>query len=100
MGGSAFSSGDAPLATPRMPKEVHDAVRDRCHAALKELYHHVASPIPGSAKADFGDVDIIVGGPRHGDGPGTRESLERVGAALGTRRAIIKENCASNFALS
>ncbi|OLN97085.1 hypothetical protein CCHL11_02166 [Colletotrichum chlorophyti] len=56
MGGSAFQS----LNTPRMPSDVYELVKARCHAALRELYLCVASPIEGAEKNDFGDIDILV----------------------------------------
>ncbi|KAI1073965.1 hypothetical protein F5B20DRAFT_475552 [Whalleya microplaca] len=60
MGGLAFSSGENPLYTPRMPTAVYDQVRDECHAKLRELFVVVATPIPGPAKEDHGDIDIFM----------------------------------------
>ncbi|KAH7127596.1 hypothetical protein EDB81DRAFT_809620 [Dactylonectria macrodidyma] len=64
MGGSAFTTGRSqPLPTPRMPRDVYDAVKTRCLAILQEHYLCVASPIDGPGKKDFGDVDILLAWP-------------------------------------
>ncbi|KAI1453458.1 hypothetical protein F4805DRAFT_470056 [Annulohypoxylon moriforme] len=60
MGGQAFSSGDNPLYTPRMPPNVYQHVLEQCHAKLRELSIIVATPISGPAKLDYGDVDIFL----------------------------------------
>ncbi|KAL2020164.1 hypothetical protein VTK56DRAFT_8688 [Thermocarpiscus australiensis] len=60
MGGSAFSSLPNPPYTPRMPPAVYRRVRSACHAALRELFICVATPIEGPGKKDHGDVDILV----------------------------------------
>ncbi|KAI2463256.1 hypothetical protein F4781DRAFT_133543 [Annulohypoxylon bovei var. microspora] len=65
MGGQAFSSGDNPLYTPRMPPNVYQHVLEQCHAKLRELFVIVASPIPGPAKPDYGDVDIFLAWERN-----------------------------------
>jgi hypothetical protein len=60
MGGSAFSSLPDPPCTPRMPPTVYQRVLSECHAALRELFVCVATPIEGPGKKDFGDIDILV----------------------------------------
>ncbi|KAI0882822.1 uncharacterized protein GGS22DRAFT_195550 [Annulohypoxylon maeteangense] len=65
MGGRAFSSGDNPLYTPRMPPNVYQHVLKQCHAKLQELFAVVATPIPGPAKPDYGDVDIFLAWERN-----------------------------------
>ncbi|KAI1762962.1 hypothetical protein GGR53DRAFT_394497 [Hypoxylon sp. FL1150] len=60
MGGLAFSSGDAPLDTPRMPSPIYEYVLDLCCTKLRELFVVVATPIPGPAKKDYGDIDIFL----------------------------------------
>ncbi|OHE92265.1 hypothetical protein CORC01_12434 [Colletotrichum orchidophilum] len=60
MGGSAFTSGDDPLDTPRMPAKVYERAKADCFAALRELFLCVASPIEGPEKQDYGDIDILV----------------------------------------
>ncbi|KAL2758953.1 hypothetical protein ACRALDRAFT_1092608 [Sodiomyces alcalophilus JCM 7366] len=60
MGGLAFTSGDSPLHTPRMPPHVYQAVKEQCQKSLLGLYENVASPIEGPGKSDYGDVDIFV----------------------------------------
>ncbi|KAL2137049.1 hypothetical protein VTI74DRAFT_9655 [Chaetomium olivicolor] len=60
MGGSAFSSLPEPPFTPRMPTEVYRHVLSACHAALREIFVYVATPIEGPGKKDHGDIDILV----------------------------------------
>ncbi|KAJ1333978.1 hypothetical protein MN608_03976 [Microdochium nivale] len=64
MGGAIFSKGKGPLYTPRMPPQVYEYVRNKCHARLRELFVAVATPLEGPAKPDFGDVDISLAWPR------------------------------------
>ena len=87
MGGSAFSAGPDALFTPRMPKAVYETAKTRCHALLLELYSCVASPIEGPAKADFGDIDILVAWPKR-DGLAGRDGLAVMAQALGAARVI------------
>jgi hypothetical protein len=64
MGGGAFGSGaDGPF-TPRMPPDVYRTVRDNCHAALRQIFTYVATPIEGPGKKDHGDIDVLVAGER------------------------------------
>ncbi|KAK4128295.1 hypothetical protein N657DRAFT_660018 [Parathielavia appendiculata] len=60
MGGSAFSSLPDPPYTPRMSRSVYQHVVPACHAALRELFVCVATPIEGPEKKDHGDIDILV----------------------------------------
>ncbi|ETS77251.1 hypothetical protein PFICI_11125 [Pestalotiopsis fici W106-1] len=61
MGGTAFSHIDPlNLFTPRMPPNVYHRVRDDCHAALRQRFLAVATPIQAPGKKNFGDVDIFV----------------------------------------
>ncbi|GAB1311193.1 Polymerase nucleotidyl transferase domain-containing protein [Madurella fahalii] len=60
MGGSAFSSLPEAPYTPRMPPPVYQHAKSACHAALRELFVCVATPIEGPAKKDHGDIDILV----------------------------------------
>jgi hypothetical protein len=57
MGGSAFSPA---FSTPRMAPEVYRHVRDGVHRKLRALFKHVSTPIEAAAKADYGDVDVLV----------------------------------------
>lgn len=63
MGGNAFTSGVAPLRTPRMPPEVYYSLRDLYHSLLSTLYAQVATPVEAPSKASFGDIDILVSQP-------------------------------------
>ncbi|KAI2617616.1 hypothetical protein GGS26DRAFT_401364 [Hypomontagnella submonticulosa] len=56
MGGNAFAS----LSTPRMSPAVYNEVHRRCRTKLLELFAIVATPIPGPAKKDHGDIDFLL----------------------------------------
>lgn len=101
MGGLAFSSGEKPLFTPRMPRPVYDAVKQRCTAVLGELYHYVGTPIEGPDKNDFGDVDMVVARPRDesSSSASIHDALDVIVAALGATRAIVFERAPSSLAL-
>ncbi|KAI1863711.1 uncharacterized protein JN550_009411 [Neoarthrinium moseri] len=60
MGGRAFSDSPLCLKTPRMPPDIYRHMRDKCHAALRQRFLVVASPIESPEKYDYGDVDIFV----------------------------------------
>lgn len=64
MGGHAFSSLLPPLYTPRMPQVIYEKVRDETHHVLRQYYDAVATPIEAPAKTDYGDIDILVAGPK------------------------------------
>ncbi|KAG5917832.1 hypothetical protein E4U42_007096 [Claviceps africana] len=103
MGGSAFASPgkSQPLYTPRMPKAVYEHVKAQCHSILREHYIYVASPIDGPAKADFGDIDILVAWPK-GDGSHVdgQNQLQAIAKLLGAVDVISKgSHCASNLAI-
>lgn len=99
MGGAAFSSGENALYTPRMPKDVYETVKGRCHAILRDLYVHVASPIDGPGKQDFGDIDILLACPKDGTSTDEYEGLSAVAKALGATRCIVSQGASSNLAL-
>ncbi|KAK1769488.1 hypothetical protein QBC33DRAFT_530908, partial [Phialemonium atrogriseum] len=109
MGGSAFSSGENPLFTPRMAPTVYREVRDRCQAILREIFLCVASPIEGPAKEDYGDVDILVSLQKHLIFPTTpadrvecegRDILAVVQKMLGAEHMIIERGGnAANLAI-
>ncbi|KAI0160947.1 hypothetical protein GGR52DRAFT_562298 [Hypoxylon sp. FL1284] len=74
MGGLAFSSGQAPLMTPRMPSKIYDYVLDDCRAKLQQLFITVATPIPGPAKKDHGDIDIFLATEKHAMFPSSMDT--------------------------
>lgn len=43
-----------------MPPDIYEGVKSKCHAALREIFICVATPIPGPEKKDHGDLDILV----------------------------------------
>jgi hypothetical protein len=97
MGGSAFTDPNNPAAsllTPRMPAPVYLHVRDRALRILRTLYTQAECPIEAPAKADFGDVDILVASPHNQANMDTA----LLAAALGATQ--YKKNCpTTNFAL-
>jgi hypothetical protein len=92
MGGSAFSGGDHPLYTPRMPKAVYERTKQRCHDLLKALYDLVDSPIEGPGKKDFGDIDILVATPKNDAvQQDSTAAMAAIQAALGATRVILNK---------
>ena len=89
MGGLAFSSGAEPLRTPRMPPNVYQHVKGECIRILLTIYDTVESPIDGPGKANFGDVDILLHGPKT-TAIGKNEALEKIKTVLGAARLIIE----------
>lgn len=77
MGGLAFSSGDNPLYTPRMPPNVYHHVLKQCHSKLKELFVIVATPIPGPDKPDYGDIDIFLAWERNSIFPSPAKNISK-----------------------
>ncbi|KAL6868813.1 hypothetical protein ACO1O0_000134 [Amphichorda felina] len=100
MGGLAFSSGPDPLYTPRMPKGVYLEVKHRCFEILKTLFEVVESPIDGPGKTDFGDVDILLFGPKS-PRVSKEDMIESLKAVLGATRTIVErsEETALNLAI-
>ncbi|EEP80063.1 predicted protein [Uncinocarpus reesii 1704] len=85
MGGKVFSEpkGNEPaLQTPRMSEAVYTRTRDFCIRQLQDLFDVVVSPPEAPGKADYGDVDTLVQGPRPGF------TWEEVGKRLNSRRAV------------
>lgn len=101
MGGSAFSVGPNPLFTPRMPKNIYLAVRDKYCALLQQHYVCVASPIEGPGKLSFGDVDILLCLPRSPVQISPQEHIDLIGSVVGAHRTIFQKGngISANFAL-
>ncbi|KAF7548534.1 hypothetical protein G7046_g8642 [Stylonectria norvegica] len=102
MGGSAFAAGKNPLFTPRMPKDVYEAIKARCHSLLREDYLCVASPIDGPGKNYFGDVDILLAWPKHSQSPASKhEILKTIAQTLQATQMIFDKgpNVAAHFAI-
>ena len=98
MGGSAFATGDDPLYTPRMSPHVYHAVKEACHGFLRQVFVYVASPIEGPAKADHGDIDILVALEKQVETPTDASRvhlLSSIQSLLGSERAIIPNGQAS-----
>jgi hypothetical protein len=77
-----------------MPAPVYLHVRDRALRILRTLYTQAECPIEAPAKADFGDVDILVASPHNQANMDTA----LLAAALGATQ--YKKNCpTTNFAL-
>lgn len=65
MGGKAFTSGPAPLFTPRMPPELYHSLRDYYISLLSTYYTQCATPIEAPCKTSYGDIDVLVSQPKH-----------------------------------
>jgi hypothetical protein len=87
MGGNFFASGPDPLHTPRMPREVYLAVKSRCLQLLRGLFDIVESPIDGPGKDTFGDIDILVHGPKFAVST-KEELLKSLETLLGASRMV------------
>ncbi|RFU74013.1 hypothetical protein TARUN_8241 [Trichoderma arundinaceum] len=98
MGGLAFSSGENPLHTPRMPKEVYEATKARCEGILRTLYSCVESPLEGPNKKDFGDIDFLVTSPKPEASRGSF-AMQTISRALGAERMIITNGGEANLAI-
>ncbi len=64
MGGKAFTSGPAPLFTPRMPPELYYSLRDHYISLLSTYYAQAATPIEAPCKTSYGDIDVLVSQPK------------------------------------
>ncbi|KAI1860648.1 uncharacterized protein JN550_011496 [Neoarthrinium moseri] len=109
MGGLAFSKGPNALNTPRMSPFVYQHVREKCHAALRELFVVVATPIEGPGKTDYGDIDIFVTWKKDeyfGSFPGNTISgadqkypFDAIKQLLGAKRIIQEQPSAAMLAI-
>lgn len=101
MGGAAFTIGDTPLNTPRMPRDIYETVNKNCQVLLKERFIHVETPIDGPAKEDFGDVDILVCEPREAKQLEDAAWVAEVARILGTDKSVYTKGngAAGNFAV-
>ena len=77
MGGKAFTSGPAPLSTPRMPPSVYFKLRDQYLHLLRAIFSQAETPIEAPAKASYGDVDIVATEPKSSIVSNTTESLAK-----------------------
>ncbi|KAH9854649.1 hypothetical protein C2E23DRAFT_893954 [Lenzites betulinus] len=92
MGGNAFKSLAA--AFPRMPPTVYNVLKATLLPPLQPLYSHVLVAPEAPEKADYGDLDIVVSGPRDG------LTADDVKAALrATHSVALGGNRISNFAV-
>ncbi|MCJ1324395.1 hypothetical protein MMC10_001057 [Thelotrema lepadinum] len=64
MGGKAFAGGSEPLWTPRLSPQEYFSTRNWYLNLLKILYQYVETPIEAPGKEDFGDIDVLVAGPK------------------------------------
>ncbi|KAF1941171.1 hypothetical protein EJ02DRAFT_455359 [Clathrospora elynae] len=68
MGGLAFAnlstgSGE-PVDTPRMSPDLYKAISAQCQAKLETLFERIVIPRDAPAKANYGDIDFLVGAAR------------------------------------
>ena len=64
MGGKAFTTGPAPLSTPRMPPDVYYKLRNHYLSLLFTIYNQAETPIEALSKDSYGDIDILVSQPK------------------------------------
>ncbi|KAI9767007.1 MAG: hypothetical protein M1840_005966 [Geoglossum simile] len=69
MGGLTFKTpgkdGEPALDTPRMPPAVYTRLREKYLELLSSKFYHLAvTPIESPEKDSYGDIDILVEGPR------------------------------------
>jgi hypothetical protein len=97
MGGSAFTDPNNPAAsllTPRMPANVYKYIRDCALRTLRTFYTQAECSLEAPAKADYGDVDILVASPCNE----AKTTIASLAVALGATQ--YKENSpTTNFAL-
>ncbi|KAI0768978.1 hypothetical protein BD413DRAFT_614023 [Trametes elegans] len=94
MGGNAFAARVPDATFPRMPPPVYDALKAALLPIVQTLYMHVAVPREAPEKADFGDLDFVVSGPREG------LTHDEVAGALRAALSVPMEgNRTSNFAI-
>lgn len=77
MGGKAFTSGPAPLSTPRMPPSVYIKLRDQYLHLLQKVFPHVETPIEAPAKTSYGDIDFVATQPESSSIASSAESLAK-----------------------
>ncbi|KAI2606581.1 hypothetical protein GGR54DRAFT_644194 [Hypoxylon sp. NC1633] len=112
MGGLAFSSGQERLDTPRMPTAIYQQVLNSCHAKLRQLFVITATPIPGPAKQDHGDIDILVAWERNAIFPSStssslstsiptrpKDSLEAAKHLLNAKHSVRQQSGSINLAI-
>ncbi|OJT13970.1 hypothetical protein TRAPUB_9454 [Trametes pubescens] len=66
MGGNAFKALVPHGSFPRMPPPVYNALKAALFPPLKTLYSRVVVAREAPEKADYGDLDFVVSGPREG----------------------------------
>ena len=94
MGGNAFATTLPNASFPRMSPNLYGALKARLTLLLQDLYSHVVVPQEMPGKADHGDVDFVVYGPKEGI------TIEDVRAALGATHCVIPNgNHMCNFAI-
>ena len=100
MGGLAFASGPDALNTPRMPRQVYLGMKEQCFEKFQEHFEVVESPIEGPGKIDFGDIDILLFGPRTFLSDGS-PMLEHLQSIIGGIKVIAEkgEEVSAHFAI-
>ncbi|KAI0335938.1 hypothetical protein GY45DRAFT_1292590 [Cubamyces sp. BRFM 1775] len=97
MGGNAFKAVILAenAAFPRMPPQVYNALKAALQPILQKLYTYAVVPHEAPEKADHGDLDFVVCGPR-----ASQLTRDEVKAALRAAHSVPMEgNRTSNFAI-
>lgn len=98
MGGHAFRN----LSCPRFSPKVYAEVKLQTTAALRTIFAHVVVPTEMPEKADYGDIDFLVAGPRHSpsstsmdefDWAGTVSAIKSVLNTSHGRRGVLNPGC-------
>jgi len=97
MGGKAFTTGPAPLLTPRMPPQTYRTLTTHLLTLLSTLYHRAQTPLPSPNKSTHGDIDILVSDPLSPTSPPTTETLTKELAA--ERVSTTPNSATTSFAL-
>lgn len=84
MGGLVFANttteSGKPINTPRISPDLYKQIASTCQAQLETVFERVLIPRDAPCKADYGDVDYLVGGIKPDSTPGidTWKKLEEL----------------------
>ncbi|KAL0961063.1 hypothetical protein HGRIS_006050 [Hohenbuehelia grisea] len=100
MGGNAFHSLHG-RAFPRMPPPVYASLKTRLLPRIQDLYENVTVPFEAPEKADYGDLDFLVFGPKLPTENGEPHvPHDQVKAALGAEHCVVMDGPrTSNYAV-
>ncbi|KAG6872417.1 hypothetical protein C0995_009931 [Termitomyces sp. Mi166 len=96
MGGRAFFAILGPGSFPRIPLPIYNALKNRLLPRLQTLYQRAIVPREAPGKLTFGDLDILVTGPRTSSLSSGQTNLPHiiVQDVIGSRHCL--RHCAGN----